>query len=461
MGGRCELRCERQTMYTLYTILLFLAGCGLMPRLLWRCLHGAAYHRDWRERFGYSAATCTAAYGPAGCVWFHAASVGEVQGVQPIVAALHERFPGLPVVVSTFTPAGKILARRLVPEAVAVFLLPFDFPWIMRRMVRRLRPRAVIVQETELWPHLFRAAVRQRVPVVLVNGRLSPRAFRRYGWVRPLMRRVLADVTLLLAQSPQSARRFQSLGASTQCLHMTGSTNIDRALLIAEQPIRPHPLASLVQGKRLLVGGSTHAGEDTVLLDVYHRLRGQYPDLMLILAPRHLERVETVVRQVQASHCRALRRSQCDTVVAADLVGPTVLILDTLGELPRLYKLCTVAFVGGSLVPAGGHNILEPAMFAKPLFFGPYMQGHAELAAMLCHAGGAGQVLDGAELGVQVAHILAYPDEGHAMGQRAFCALVANRGALERTTRLVTELLHQTGVDLQLPPPAGKGEQAP
>jgi 3-deoxy-D-manno-octulosonic-acid transferase len=430
-------------MYLGYTILLILGGLVLMPRLLWRSLHGAAYHRDLRERFGRGPMVHVVSRVAGGCLWFHAASIGEVQGLRPIIATLHARFPELPVVLSTFTPAGKMMAQRVISEAAAVFLLPVDFPWIMRPLVRRLRPRSLIVQETELWPHLFRAAARQHVPVVVVNGRLSPRAFTRYMWIRSLMQRVLADVTLLLVQSEESAHRFQRLGASVQRLWVVGNTNIDRALLAAEQPARPHPLAPLVQGKRLLVGGSTHEGEETALLAVYHRLCMQHPDLLLVLAPRHLERVETVVRHVQAFRYRVLRRSQCDTLRSGELEGPTVVILDTLGELPRLYSLCTVAFVGGSLVPIGGHNILEPAMFAKPLFFGPHMQHFPELAAMLCHAGGAVQVRGEAELCTQVARILEQPDVGHAMGQRALHALMANRGALERTTQALTELLRQ------------------
>jgi 3-deoxy-D-manno-octulosonic-acid transferase len=430
-------------MYLGYTILLILGGLVLMPRLLWRGLRGAAYHRNLRERFGHNPAVCGVSRAADGCLWFHAASVGEVQGLRPIITTLHERFPELPVLLSTFTPAGKTMAQRITPEAAAVFLLPFDFPWIMRRLVRRLRPRALIVQETELWPHLFRAVARQRVPVVVVNGRLSPRAFSRYMWIRPLMQHVLADVTLLLTQSENGACRFQRLGASARRVRVVGNTNIDRALLAAEQSARPHPLAPLVQGKRLLVGGSTHEGEETALLAVYRRLCDQHPDLLLVLAPRHLERVETVVRHVQAYEYRALRRSQCNALCSGELAGPAVLILDTLGELPALYSLCTVAFVGGSLVPVGGHNILEPAVFAKPLFFGPYMQHFPELAAMLCDAGGAVQVRGEAELYAQVARVLGQPDAGHAMGMRALRTLIANRGALERTTQALTELLRQ------------------
>lgn len=438
-------------MYTLYTILLLLGGVGLLPRLLWRGIRGATYHHDLWERFGSGAATYARAQALRGCLWFHAASVGEVQGVQPILAELHKRFPGLPIVLSTFTPAGKLMARRVTPEATAVFLLPFDLPWSMRRLVRHLRPRALIVQETELWPHLFRAAAQQHVPVVVVNGRLSPRALRRYLWIRPLMRRVLANVTLLLAQSAEAAGHFRRLGAVAPRVRVVGNTNIDRALLAAEQPAQPHPLAPLVQGRRLLVGGSTHEGEETVLLSVYGRLRVQYPDLLLVLAPRHLERVETVLRHVQAYQYRALRRSQCNTVHVGALADPTVLILDTLGELPTLYRLCTVAFVGGSLVPVGGHNVLEPAVFAKPLFFGPYMHHFPELAAMLCQAGGAVQVHGEEELYAHIARVLEQSDEGCAMGQRAFCALVANRGALERTTQALTALL-EDGQNASLAP---------
>lgn len=428
-------------MYVLYTVLLLLSGLGLLPHVLWRCWRGATYHQDLAERCGYGIIPPTAVQAGSGCLWFHAASVGEVQGVRPIIARLHQCLPELPIVLSAFTPAGKQMAQRLVPEAALVFVLPLDLPWLMRRLIRRLRPRALLVQETELWPNLFRAAARQQVPVVLVNGRLSTRAFRHYQWGRPLMRRVLADVTLLLVQSAEGAQRFQHLGADARRMHVAGNTNIDRALLATVQPRTPHALTALVTGRRLLVAGSTHAGEETVLLSVYRRLQTQYPDLLLVLAPRHVERVETVLRQVQAQHCRAVRRSQCEHLHTEDLAGTTVIVLDTMGELATLYSLCTVAFIGGSLVPIGGHNALEPAVFAKPLFFGPYMDHFSELAALLQQAGGAIQVHDEAELYERLADCLTHPEVASAMGQRALEALAANRGALERTTQAVQALL--------------------
>ena len=428
-------------MYVLYTLLLLLGGLGLLPRILWRCLRGATYHQNLAERVGYGLIAPPVAQAVHGCLWFHAASVGEVQGVGPIIARLHQCLPELPIVLSTFTPAGKQMAQRVIPEATVVFVLPLDLPWLMRRMMRRLRPRALLVQETELWPNLFRAAARQHVPVVLVNGRLSPRALRRYRWVRPLMRRVLADVTLLLVQSEVGARRFRHLGADARRIHVAGNTNIDRALLAAAQPTSAHPLAALMLGRRLLVAGSTHEGEETVLLSVYRRLYTLYPDLLLVLAPRHLERVETVLRQVQAHQCQALRRSQCQQWQTRALTGPVAIVLDTMGELAALYHLCTVAFVGGSLAPIGGHNVLEPAVFAKPLCFGPHMDHFPELVALLQQAGGAVQVHGADDLYVHLERLLAHPEEGNAMGQRALQALETNRGALERITSTLEALL--------------------
>jgi 3-deoxy-D-manno-octulosonic-acid transferase len=337
-----------------------------------------------------------------------------------------------------------MMARRLIPEAEGVFLLPFDLPWITRRVVRRLRPRAVIVQETELWPQLFRAVASRHIPVVIVNGRLSPRSVRRYLWVRTFMQRLLADVALLVVQTHDSAQRFQRLGVVGDRIQVVGNTNIDRALLAAQQTPR-HALAARVQGRRILVGGSTHEGEETVLLDVYQRLRQKYPDLLLILAPRHMERVEAVMRHARAAHCRAVRRSLCESWEVDALDGDAVVILDTLGELAALYRLCTVAFIGGSLVPIGGHNMLEPAVFAKPLLFGPYMHHFPELAQMLCQAGGAIQVQHGEALYGEIARLLQQPDAASAMGQCAFQALQANQGALARTCELVSTLLQRDG----------------
>ncbi len=420
-------------MYGLYTLLLVFGGLALLPSLLWRCMHGATYHHDLAERLGYRMVPAALAQTMRGCLWFHAASVGEVQGLQPIMTRLHASHPTTPMVLSTFTPAGKQTAQRLIPEASAIFLLPLDLPWLLRRLLKRLQPRLVLVQETEIWPHFFRAAARQHVPVVLVNGRLSPRSCRHYSWIRPFMRRVLADVTLLLVQSEDVARRFVYLGADETRVQITGNTNIDRALLHAVQPPPTHVLAPLAAGKRLLVAGSTHAGEEALFLSVYRRLHVDTPDLLLVLAPRHLERVEAVARQVQAQGCRVVRRSQWQPGHTVELIEPTVLILDTMGELATLYSLCSIAFVGGSLVPIGGHNALEPAVFAKPVLFGPHMFHFPDMAALLLRAGGAIQV-DGKETLYQhLADLLAHPEVGQRMGQRALAALAANQGALART----------------------------
>lgn len=434
-------------MFVFYTLLLIGAGIASLPYLFWRCWRGATYLQDLSERFG----GVSFPHGELhGCLWFHAASVGEVQGLQPVIAVLRDRFPSRSVVLSTFTPTGKALAQKVIPQAERVFLLPVDLPWVVGKMTRRLRPGALIVQETELWPNLFRELGQMRVPIVLVNGRLSPRSFRRYARVRPFMRRVLAKVSLILAQSDRSAQRFQRLGVPAHRVRMVGNTNIDRALSQAGQPTPPHPMAALLAGRRVLVAGSTHEGEEAILLSVYQRLRVRHPDLCLVVAPRHLERVETVARRVQACRLSALRRSRYPGEASES--RPDVVILDTLGELVAFYKLCAVAFVGGSLAPIGGHNILEPVMFAKPLLFGPHMHHFPELAEMLRAANGAIQVGDETDLYTQTAHLLANPTEADAMGQRAFQALGSHRGALQRTCEALAAVLEAApAVDTDCP----------
>ena len=421
-------------MFVLYTLALIGAGIVALPFVLWRCLRGATYLREFPERLG---GQLPAPVQLNGCLWFHAASVGEVQGLRPVVDALHARFPSRPVVFSTFTPTGKATAQALVPQAQRVFLLPVDLPWAFGKTVRRLRPGALIVQETELWPNLFRCLGRLQVPIVVVNGRLSSRSFRRYAAVRPFARRVLGNVSLVLAQSDASAQRFRHLGVPTRRVWTVGNTNIDRALKQAHS-VQPHPMAQSMAGRRVLVAGSTHDGEESILVSVYRRLRERFPDLCLVLAPRHLERVEAIVRHVRASRLSVIRRSryQGEAGICADVV-----LLDTLGELVSFYRFCTVAFVGGSLVPVGGHNILEPAMFGKPLLFGPHMHHFPELAGLLSNAGGAMQVRDEAHLYAQAAYLLANPSQGAAMGRRARQVLEANSGALERTCESIAALL--------------------
>ena len=421
-------------MYVLYTLALIVAGTLGFPFVLWRCLRGATYLQNFSERFG------SRSLQPAqleGCLWFHAASVGEVQGLQPIIAALHDLYPSRPVVLSTFTPTGKAMARTLVPQAAQIFLLPFDLPWTVRKMVRRFRPTALIVQETELWPNLFRRLGRLQVPIVVVNARISCRSFRRYTLIQPFTRRVLGNVSLVLAQSDSSAQRFQNLGVPATKILVVGNSNVDRALKQA-RAMQPNPMAPSLAGRRVLVAGSTHEGEEAILVSVHRRLCGQFPDLCLVLAPRHLERVDSIVRHVRASGLSVIRRSQYPGEPG---VCPDVIILDTLGELVSFYKLCNVAFVGGSLVPVGGHNILEPVMFGKPLLFGLHMHHFPELASLLTNAEGAIQVHDEADLYERAAHLLANPSHSAAMGQRARRALDANSGALERTSEALATVL--------------------
>ena len=425
-------------MYLFYSLLLTLFGVLSLPRLLWRSVRGAGYHRDWRERLGCGVAQQRAA---PQALWFHAASVGEVQGLQPIIAELRARFPEAPVVCSTFTPTGKAMAKRLLPDVASVFLLPFDWPWTMRRLMRRLRPLALIIQETELWPNCLRAAARQGAPVIVVNARLSPRSTRRYQWIRRFMRRALADVTLILAQTQESAQRFQALGTAAKRLKVIGNTNIDRALLTRPDASPPYALTMLAKGRRVWVGGSTHEGEEAILLDAHRRVLRDHPDVLLVLAPRHLERVEAVARQVQAAGFHAVRRSAYDVDAADALSDDAVVILDTMGELVALYGLCDIAFVGGSLAPIGGHNILEPAMFAKPLMFGPHMHHFPDLAQMFCAAGGAVQVTDAGTLYRKVVGLLQHPSEAELMGRRAYQTLQANRGALAAVVDEITRVL--------------------
>jgi 3-deoxy-D-manno-octulosonic-acid transferase len=257
------------------------------------------------------------------------------------------------------------------------------------------------------------------------------------------MRRVLADITLLLAQTEESAQRFQALGAAAPRLKVVGNTNIDRALLAHADLVVPPVLTRLTRGRRVWVGGSTHEGEEAMLLEAHRRVLQHHPEVLLVLAPRHLERVDAVARQIQVASFRVVRRSAYDIKTAEALTGDAVVILDTLGELVPLYGLCTLAFVGGSLVPIGGHNILEPAMFAKPLQFGPYMHHFPDLARMLCAAGGAIQVADAAALCRQVVRLLQQPGDAELIGRRAYQALQANRGALAAVVDDIACTLHR------------------
>lgn len=376
-------------MRTLYTVLLYLFAPLVLLRLAWRGLRAPDYWRRWPERFGYIEP-------PTGerIIWIHAVSVGEVQAAEPLVRALLEQYPDCSLLVTTVTPTGSARVMALFGGNVAHVYAPYDLPGAVARFFERVRPQLAIIMETELWPNLFHICQQRAIPLLLVNARLSARSVAGYRRVRGLVGETLAAVTAIAVQGEADAGRFESLGANPAVMTVTGNLKF-------EQRIPPSLLERAEVLRRdwgvnrpVLIAASTHEGEDELLLDVFGQLRKQFANCLLVLVPRHPERFESVAELCRLRGYTTVVRSGH----AACTAGTGVYVADTMGELPLLYAAADVAFVGGSLVAHGGHNLLEPAALGIPVVTGPHVFNFNEICDLLVAAGAAVKVADSDEL---------------------------------------------------------------
>lgn len=373
-------------------------------------------------------------------LWLHCASVGEVLAARPLIEALLSRYPRHRLTLTTMTATGAERARALAAargdDRLVHRFLPLDFPAAAARFVTRLRPELALLFETELWPNLLAACRRQGVPVAVVNGRLSPRAFHGYRRLRPLMRETLGCVDWLAAKSSADAERFQALGMAAERSTVVGSLKFDIAIDGAAREVSERLRIRL--GERpVWVAGSTHEGEEAALLVAHARLRETHGNALLVLVPRHPQRFDEVARLCERAGMPAARRSRGEWPEA----DTAVYLADTMGELLACYGAADLAFVGGSLVPVGGHNLLEPAALGVPVLTGPELANFAEVAEVLREADALVEVADAEALAAALAGLLADPAERRRLGEAGRAVVAANRGALERTLEGLARLL--------------------
>jgi 3-deoxy-D-manno-octulosonic-acid transferase len=396
----------------------------------WRAVGGRLGRLEAAER-------ATASGGRA--LWLHAASVGELMAVRPLLLRLRERFPERLYVVSTLTPTGLEVARTM-PEAHLTFLLPLDARPTMRRLLRQLQVEAFLFTETEIWPTLLRELEDTAVPTFMVSGRVSARTASWARWLRPLYREVLVPVTCCM-QTEEDASRIVMLGADPRRVVVAGSLKFDGAS--SGPPPDVVRLAQALTTRRVFVAGSTHEGEDEAILAAYRRVIPGHADLALLLAPRHPERLPAVAAQVERHGLPLVRYSAM--AAAADRPtlpdGPVVVLLDVVGPLAHCYALGTVAFVGGSLVPAGGHNVLEPARAARPVLVGPHTTHTAEVVDRLLAGGGGLRVSSTESLAWALAGLLDEPERAADMGRRARALLASGQGSVERHLKIIAARL--------------------
>jgi 3-deoxy-D-manno-octulosonic-acid transferase len=375
--------------------------------------------------------------GTAPRAWLHAVSVGEAIAATPLVEGLRRRYPSLPLVMTTVTETGAAVVReRFAREATHRFF-PLDLPGSVRRAVEVIEPAFLVCMETELWPTLFRTLARRQIPVMIANGRLSDRSFRRYQLVRAFMKEVLADVTVCAMRSAEDARRIIALGASPERVFVTGNVKHeagDDPPGVADLWRR---LLGVPDGRPVWIAGSTHRGEELAVLEAHAAARRRFPDLALVLAPRHPERVAEIAELITTRGDTAVRRSELPRPKRSD----AVILLDTVGELAQLYSVADVVFVGGSLVEAGGHNMLEPAARGKPVLLGPHNENFRESADLLLGCGAATMVRNGIELGGEITALLGDPELRERLGAAGRAAVASRHGAVRETLDLAARFL--------------------
>lgn len=427
-------------MYFLYSVLVLAFFVVVSPWFLYQAIRYRKYVGSLSQRMGYLPVSFNMDGEPS--IWIHAVSVGEVLSARPLARDLRVRYPRHRLFLSTTTMTGQAIARRSVPDADGVFYFPFDLGPYVRRTLDVVRPRLFLMMETEIWPNLLRECRRRGVRTAILNGRLSQRSYPRYQLVRGFMRVVLNDVDRFCVQSEEAARRFIDLGANPGRVTVTGSLKFDSLEIAPTVHSRARDRVlryfRIPASRFVIVAGSTMKGEEAAVLTAFRRVRAGATHTLLLLAPRHVERAADVEQLCRQEGFRTARRSELpiDAEPRVDVV-----VLDTLGELASLYQLATVAFVGGSLVDTGGHNILEPAVYGKPIVFGPYMSNFAEIAeAFLANVAGV-QVHGDRELADVLVALISDPIRRARLGAAARALVEANRGAKDKSLEVLTALL--------------------
>lgn len=415
-------------IFFLYNLILLLSLLLLSPIILFKLIFDKRYRTGLLERLGFIPDSISDPFKGQRPIWFHAASVGEVIASQKLLEGIRERFPDRKLLVSTFTPTGNKAAKEKL-KAEGVIFLPLDLPWIVRKVLKKINPSVIILMETELWPNLIKSAGDMGIPVALVNGRISDKSYGKYWFISPLLKRVFDNINAFLMQSDSDAERIITLGAEPSRVSVTGNIKFDVTVSDADIPFMDN-----WEGP-VFIAGSTHKGEDAPVIDIYKELHDKYPDLKLILAPRHPERTGEVEEILAEKGLRYVKRSQVKEMIE----GP-VLLLDTLGELASFYKYGNIVFMGGSIVPVGGHNLLEPALYGRPVLFGPHTENFRDAARILTESDGGVEVKDAGELMIWTDRLLSDKRLCNSMGDKARQAVLKNRGATGMTLEALSKV---------------------
>jgi len=418
-------------MRFLYICIAYLISPIWIGALALRGFRDRLHWRGFSQRFGFGEKVA------ARSIWVHAVSVGEVQAAVPLIEALLKRFPAIPLVLTTVTPTGRSRAEAMFGTRADVRYVPIDLPGAVRRFFQRVQPQLAIILETEIWPNLYHRCGRLEVPLVLASARISPRSVKSYRRLVSLFRETLSHGIFIAAQSAEDAERFVSIGASPTRTHVVGNIKFDFGYP-PDMEVRGHELRGLLGVHRpVWVAGSTHAGEEEQVIDAHLLIRQRFSNALLVLVPRHPPRFAEVAALLRDRGVPFVTRTSKEKVTP----NAQVYLLDTLGELSAFYAAGDVAFVGGSLAPIGGHNLLEPASLSLPILAGPNNFNSADIAKMLIERGAVRIVQDSAQLAAAVGDLLTDPAARAVMGASGRKTVDDNRGAVARLMQFLEPLL--------------------
>lgn len=421
-------------MRYLYTLLMYLATPLIVMRLLTRGMRYGNYHQRWPERFGIFRAPDL-----RGSIWVHAVSVGEVNAAEPLIKALREDYPNAPLVVTTVTPTGSARVQQLFGDSVFHVYLPYDLPFSVHRFLKQVRPRLALIVETEIWPNLYFGCYRRGIPLMIVNARLSGRSLRGYAPMRALLRSALRCVRQIAAQSRTDAARYRLLGADPAQVTVSGNLKFDMPIPEGAPEAGTAFRHQWGHLRPVWIAASTHEGEELAVLEAHLEVLKRLPDALLLIAPRHPERFRLVEHSVRSLGFTMAMRS-ADRVPGE---SHQVFLIDSMGELMPFFASSDVAFVGGSLVPIGGHNVLEPAALSRPVLVGPHTFNFEEITLTLIRGGGARRVLQNEALGGEVLNLLHDDARCKQMGRQARVVFDSERGAVGRVMELIDQMLQE------------------
>ena len=429
-------------MYFIYNILAVILVILALPVFAVRLIREKGFGERLKQSFGALPAETLARVAGKKAIWVHAASVGEIVAASPIVKEIRRELPAIPIVVSVVTASGYDMAKRIIPEADGIIFFPLDLPYLSYSVVAKIRPQAFLMVETELWPNFLKAVRKFNILAMMVNGRISDKSVNRYIYFRRVLTDMLNTIVMFCMQSNIDAKYITRLGADPARVVVTGNTKFDQSYteLSLEDKTQMLTDLGLSSAEQILVAGSTHRGEEELLFPAFSAVRAQFPHTQFIVAPRETLRANELIELAAKYNFVAVRRT---SMPGKQTEKPDMIIIDTIGELGKIYGLGDIVYVGGSLIPHGGHNILEPAAHGKPILVGPHMFNFKETYALFSERGVCLTVHDSDGLAETMLKLLHNPEQRQELGQEALAIINENRGASRKSALYLKEILQQ------------------